>query len=108
MATFDISNAIVLLLAAALAGLLVALLPAWRRIMAHGRELPLWKFTRSMGATRDALARRIGERAVSEAEMRCGACAADEECAQRLMKPAATPPAHCPNAALFPSPNERH
>lgn len=97
-----ISNAIVLLLAAALMGLLIALLPAWRRIMAHGNELPVWKFSGSMGATRDAATRCIGHRAVLEAEMRCGACAAQKQCEQRLTRPGATPVAYCPNAELFP------
>jgi len=79
--SFDLSTVIVLMLAAALAGALVSVLPEWRRMMGGG--LPIH--------------RHIGEgHAAFEAELRCALCAGRQECAQR-----ATALADCPNAALF-------
>jgi hypothetical protein len=80
---FDASTVIVLMLAAALAGALLGVLPEWRRLMSGA--LPIHKHLRRTGAS-----------APFEAELRCALCAGRQECAQR-----ATPLADCPNAALF-------
>jgi hypothetical protein len=79
--TFDLSTVIVLMLAAALAGALLGVLPEWRRLMGGG--LPIH---RHLGV----------ERLPFEAELRCALCSGRERCARR-----AAPLADCPNAALF-------
>jgi hypothetical protein len=79
---FDASTVIVLMLAAALAGALLGVLPEWRRLMNGG--LPIHKHLRR------------GASAPFEAELRCALCAGRQECAQQ-----AAPLADCPNAALF-------
>lgn len=81
--TFDASTVIVLMLAAALAGALLGLLPEWRRMMNGG--LPIHRHLRRAGAS-----------AAFEAELRCALCAGRQECARR-----AAPLPDCPNAALF-------
>ncbi|HEX6318988.1 MAG TPA: hypothetical protein VFZ84_08930 [Burkholderiales bacterium] len=80
--TFDASTVIVLMLAAALAGALLGVLPEWRGLSG---ALPIHRYLRRTGAS-----------APFEAELRCALCAGRQECAQR-----ATPLADCPNAALF-------
>lgn len=104
--TLDASTIIILILAAVLAGALFGILPAWRRFMTRGAELPVWKFSRRAGAARDAVVSSIGERAVFEGEVRCTLCAAQKECEQRLSYVNAVPVFHCPNAALFPELHE--
>ena len=43
--SFDFGTIAVLMLAAALAGLLIGILPVWRRLMGAGhRRLPVWLF----------------------------------------------------------------
>ena len=81
--TFDTSAVIVLMLAAALAGVLLGVLPEWRRLMSGA--LPIRRFWRK-GA----------EAPPFEAELRCALCAGREKCATR-----ATPLPDCPNTALF-------
>jgi hypothetical protein len=80
--TFDAPAVIVLMLAAALAGALLGVLPEWRRMMNGG--LPIHKHLRRAASV------------PLEAELRCALCAGRQECARR-----AAPLPDCPNAALF-------
>ena len=93
MITVNTGTLILLLLAAGLAGALVAVLPAWRRFAGHG--LPVWRF----------LARRRGASvegpAALQAEIRCALCETQARCRHLLAAGAEAPPAGCPNAALF-------
>lgn len=79
--SFDLSTVIVLMLAAALAGALLGVLPEWRRLTGGG--LPIH---RHLGTDDLPL----------EAELRCALCSGRERCARR-----AAPLEDCPNAALF-------
>lgn len=81
--SIDAATVIALLLAAALGGALIALLPEWRRLMS-GR-LPIHQHLRPRA-----------QRPPFEAELRCALCAGRPECAKR-----AAPLDDCPNAALF-------
>jgi hypothetical protein len=83
-----------LAIAAVLAGLLVGILPGWRRLMGDGHRLPVWLFRRRTDVPLEA-------RAVLLAEMRCELCGERDACLRRLKGWAAQPPEHCPNAALF-------
>lgn len=83
MVTVDIPTFFVLMLASALAGALIAVLPEWRRLMGGG--LPIHKHLRGRGVTPPL-----------EAELRCAVCAQRQSCAQRD-----APLADCPNAELF-------
>ena len=100
--TFNAAPITALFLAAALAGALLAILPFWRRLQ-RTADLPLWKFLRRDGVVRHFLVEDLGERAVREAELRCGVCAAQKECTHRLAREQTQPLAHCPNSALFPN-----
>ncbi len=82
-----------LLAAAAIAGLLVGILPDWRKLVGH--RLPIHAFLRRQGAQvddRDALVR---------AEMRCAVCEASAQCERRLAAGADSPLAGCPNSELL-------
>lgn len=100
--TFDAATITALFLAAGLAGALIAVLPAWRRQMEHAGDLPLWRFLRGNGVSRDALVEEIGTRAVRAAELRCGLCAAQNDCARRLAAEQGEPVSYCANSVLFP------
>ena len=77
MIDFGASEALVLLLAAALVGALLVVLPQWRRLMRSGPELPVHRHF--AGAT-------------FEAEVRCAFCSMREECLRR-----GAPLEECPN-----------
>jgi hypothetical protein len=81
--TFDAPTVTVLMLAAALGGVLLGVLPEWRRLM--GGTLPVRKHWRSET-----------EGPPFEAELRCALCSGREKCAAR-----AKPLPDCPNTALF-------
>ena len=81
--TLDTSTVIVLVLAAALAGALIAVLPDWRRLM--NGNLPIHKH---LGAGRESPR--------FEATLRCALCAGRQTCAGR-----SAPLPDCPNGALF-------
>lgn len=81
--TFDAPTVVVLMLAAGLAGLLLGVLPEWRRLM--GGTLPIRKHWGSQTGAPPF-----------EAELRCALCSGRERCATR-----ATPLPDCPNQALF-------
>lgn len=93
MVTLDTSTFIVVILAAALVGALISVLPAWRGMHA-GHKLPVWRFLRR----RDASLERV---AALQAELRCETCSAKGRCAQLLAEGADTPVPGCPNAELF-------
>ena len=82
----------VLVFAAALAGLLIGILPDWRRMIGH--RLPIQGFLRRQGA-------RLDGRAVVHAEMGCAMCDAKAQCEQRLAAGADSPVAGCPNSELL-------
>ena len=91
----DSGTIAVLVVAAALAGVLVGILPAWRRVMGGGhRRLPVWLFRHGTCAPLEYRAARL-------AAIRCELCGERDACMERLKAWAAQPPAHCPNAALF-------
>lgn len=77
MIDFGASEALVLLLAAALVGALLVVLPQWRRLMRSGPELPVHRHF--AGAT-------------FEAEVRCAFCGSRQQCLKR-----GAPPPDCPN-----------
>ena len=91
---FDAGTVAVLVVAAALAGVLVGILPVWRRSIGGGHRLPVWLFRRGTDTP-------LEPRAALLAEMRCDLCGEQDACLERLKAGAAQPPAHCPNAALF-------
>jgi hypothetical protein len=93
VAHLDGNALFVLLLAAALAGVLGGVVPAWRRVWSD-RDLPVRSFARRRGV---ALERtdRLG------AELRCGMCQSKALCGRLLAMGAKSPPAGCPNARLF-------
>jgi hypothetical protein len=82
MITFDASELLVLLLAAALMGAVLVVLPPWRRLMGEGPTLPIHKHAHA-GVPFDA-------------EIRCAFCAGRQECRRR-----GTPLADCPNLELL-------
>ena len=96
MIIMDSSAFIALLLAAALGGVLIGILPAWRRLMGGGPDLPVWGFLRRRG---------IGLETVPtlQAELRCEVCDSKAQC-KRLLAEGGDVPAHCPNAELFAAP----
>ena len=97
MITIDTSTFIALLLAAAIAGALLGILPAWRRLMTGGRDLPVWGFLRRRGAG-------VEGRAALQAEMRCEMCDSKAQCRLLLANGADAPVTGCPNAKLFAAP----
>ncbi len=102
MISLDASALFALIFAAVLAGLLLGVLPPWRRLMSGGAELPIWKFLLNQGIRRADAEEEIGQRALRQAELRCFVCNARRECVRRLAAGAATPARDCPNAGLFP------
>lgn len=81
----DAATVFALLLASALAGALLGVVPTWRRTLGGGGDLPI----RRMLAAR-------GESPTLEAELRCALCAGRLICLKRK-----SPLPDCPNAALF-------
>lgn len=96
MITIDASAFVALLLAAALGGALVGVLPAWRRLMGGATDLPVWGFLRRRGIG-------LGTIPVLQAELRCEVCDAKVQC-RRLLAQGESVPADCPNAELFAAP----
>ena len=99
MISIDASALIALLLAAALGGVLIGILPAWRRLMEGGPDLPLWGFLRRRGIALETFP-------VLQAELRCELCGSKPQCKRLLAEGGDAPPAHCPNAELFAAPRE--
>src|SRR6185295_5735410 len=93
---FDAGTVAILVLGAALAGLLAGVLPFWRRIMGGDHRLPVWQFLR---LRHDSLEGRTA----LLAELRCGLCDERAACLERLKSGAVLAPEHCPNAALLAS-----
>jgi len=99
MITLDTGSFILIILAAALAGALASVMPAWQG-MRGGRGLPVWTFLRQRGSS-------IGHVAALQAELRCETCNAKLRCKQALADGADAPPAECPNGALFRAASEK-
>ena len=75
---------------------------AWRRMIRQNPGLPIWRFLRREGITRDDAANAISARTAMQAELRCAVCGGKTQCLQRLAAgDAAAPPAHCPNVRFF-------
>ncbi len=91
--SLDLGTFAVLMIAAALAGLLIGILPTWRQ-MGSGHRLPVWGFLTRQSAPLDG-------RTALQAEMLCSLCGAKTECVERLKAGAVQPAENCPNAALF-------
>jgi len=85
---------ILILLASALVGALIAVLPAWRSLMAARPELPVWGFLRRRGVT-------LERGAALHAEMRCGICGSRAQCMRLLAAGDHQPVPGCLNSELF-------
>ena len=94
MISVDASTVAVLLLACALAGLLIGILPVWRRAMSGAQRLPVWAFLRRRGAG-------VEGRAAVQAQMRCALCGTKAQCERQLAAGANSPVPGCPNLELF-------
>ena len=94
MITLDASALILVIVAAALAGALIAVLPPWRRMQDAAGHLPVRGFLRR----RDSSLERI---AALQAELRCELCDAKTQCRHLLAEGAVSPVPGCPNAELF-------
>ena len=94
MITLDASVLILVVVAAALAGALIAVLPPWRRMQDAAANLPVRGFLRR----RDNSLEHI---AALQAELRCELCGAKAQCRHLLARGAASPVPECPNAELF-------
>jgi len=92
--TVETGTFILILLASALIGALIAVLPAWRNLMAARAGLPVWAFLRRGGAVLE------GDDAL-QAEMRCAMCGSRAQCARLLAAGEQQPVAGCPNSELF-------
>lgn len=97
----DTLSVLLLILAMGVLVLVSGVVFDWRSATGYGTQLPLWVFLRRQGVHRDAVAARIGERALRRAEIRCAACGSRPACAARVASGAHSPAADCPNAALF-------
>lgn len=93
MITVHTGTLVVLLVAAALVGALVAVLPAWRRLADLSR-LPVWTFLWRRETNVEGVA-------ALQAEIRCALCDSQPRCRRLLAAGADAPHADCPNAALF-------
>ena len=94
MIALETGTFVLILLASAMVGALIAVLPAWRSLMAARPELPVWGFLRRRGAT-------LERGAALHAELRCGVCGARAQCAQLLASGESQPVPGCFNAELF-------
>jgi len=92
--SFDFGTVVVLMVAAALAGLLVGVLPVWRRLMSGDHRLPVWQFLRRGDVSPEG-------RTALLAELRCELCDERAACLERLKTGAVLAPENCPNAALL-------
>jgi uncharacterized ferredoxin-like protein len=98
----DTNEMIVAALVVAGAIVLVVIALRWRSMIAEGPGLPLWRFLRREGITRDDAADNISAKTMMRAELGCAVCGSREECRARLAAGNdAVPPANCPNAPLF-------
>ena len=98
----DGNEVLVAALGAVCAVVLVVVALAWRRMIARAPELPIWRFLRRAGITRDDAADTLSAQAVMQAELGCTVCGNRESCRARLAAGGdAVPPANCPNAPLF-------
>ena len=98
----DTSEMIVAALGAVVAVVLVVIAFRWRKMIAAGPGLPLWRFLRREGITRDDAADNISAKTMMRAELGCAVCGSRQECHARLAAGGdAVPPANCPNAPLF-------
>jgi hypothetical protein len=98
----DTSELVVTAIVAALGAVLLVIALRWRRMIAEGPGLPLWRFLRREGITRDDAADAVSAKAVKQAELACSVCGSRQECrGQLLTGKTAVPPANCPNRRLF-------
>ena len=75
--SLDLGTVAVLVVVSALAGLLIGILPAWRRIASSGHRLPIRLFLRGKGES------LVGPSALL-AEIRCEVCGERAACLERL------------------------
>ena len=90
MIALETGGFVLMLLASALVGALIVVVPAWRRLRADKQDLPVWRFLRQRGVV-------LERRAALDAELRCALCAGRRQCARRD-----APLEDCPNAAHLP------
>lgn len=93
MISLETGTFILILLSSALLGALIAVLPAWRSLMAASPELPVWGFLRRRGVT-------LERGAALHAEIRCGMCGSRVQCARLLAAGEHQPVAGCYNSEL--------
>lgn len=98
----DTSELVVAVLVVVGAIVLVVIALRWRGMIAEGPGLPLWRFLRREGITRDDAADNISAKTMMRAELGCAVCGSRAECRARLAAGGdAVPPANCPNAPLL-------
>ncbi len=96
------NETLVVALVATSAVLLLATAIAWRRMLRENPGLPIWRFLRREGITRDDAADTLSGKALMQAHLSCTVCDSREECRARLAaRSAAVPPANCPNVRFF-------
>lgn len=95
------NEALVVALVATSGVLLLATVIAWQRLISGSPSLPIWRFLRRQGITRDDTAHTLSGKAVMQAELSCTLCGSRRQCLERLDAGAAAPLAYCPNARLF-------
>lgn len=81
--------------------LLIATASAWRRAISDSPNLPMWRFLRRNGTTRDDATDTLSGRAVMQVVLSCALCGSRQQCRERLAAGAAAPPADCPNARFL-------
>lgn len=96
------NETLVVALGAMIGVLLIVVAVVWRRMVRENPGLPIWRFLRRSGITRDDAANAVSARTAMQAELRCAVCGGKTQCLQRLAAgDIAAPLAHCPNARFF-------
>jgi hypothetical protein len=98
----DNNETLLIALGATIGVVLIVIAFVWRRMIDGGPGLPLWRFLRHDGISRDDAANFVSRDVVKHAELACTVCGSREECRARLAAgDGAVPPANCPNARLL-------
>jgi hypothetical protein len=89
-------NVLVFATLAALAVLLgYGLFDAWRRVLRHSTQLPMFDILRREGLSPGEAQDQLGAEALAYATRRCTLCVGGADCSARLAA------GDCPNASLF-------
>lgn len=93
LGTLDAAGIVVLLLAAALLGLLIGAGSGWRQLQRGMRDAPVQLAIRASGGV-------LSARTARDAEVRCTLCPMKAAC-RAILESGQPLPADCPNATLF-------